>query len=228
MTYEDKPHKYDNWNLFDYYREKAWAIETLLSAEVLETGPYRCALRLRWRYLDTEIQETIYAYCNTPRVDFVFDTDWKENQLFLKALFPLEINSTEATYEIQYGNVKRPTVRNTSWDQAKFEVCYHKWMDVSEGGYGAAFLNDCKYGVSVEENTVGLSLIKCGLYPNPSADREPHHAVYSVYPHMGTWQETGIVKEAYALNNPMVVLHSENAGGELPEEYALVRCERAT
>ena len=225
MTYEDKPHKYDNWNLFDYYREKAWAIETLLSAEVLETGPYRCALRLRWRYLDTEIQETIYAYCNTPRVDFVFDTDWKEDQLFLKALFPLELNSTEATYEIQYGNVKRPTVRNTSWDQAKFEVCYHKWMDVSEGGYGAAFLNDCKYGVSVEENTVGLSLIKCGRYPNPSADREPHHAVYSVYPHMGTWQETGIVKEAYALNNPMVVLHSENAGGELPEEYALVRCD---
>lgn len=225
MTYEDKPHKYDNWNLFDYYREKAWAIETLLSAEVLETGPYRCALRLRWRYLDTEIQETIYAYCNTPRVDFVFDTDWKEDQLFLKALFPLELNSTEATYEIQYGNVKRPTVRNTSWDQAKFEVCYHKWMDVSEGGYGAAFLNDCKYGVSVEENTVSLSLIKCGRYPNPSADREPHHAVYSVYPHMGTWQETGIVKEAYALNNPMVVLHSENAGGELPEEYALVRCD---
>ena len=225
MTYEDKPHKYDNWNLFDYYREKAWAIETLLSAEVLETGPYRCALRLRWRYLDTEIQETIYAYCNTPRVDFVFDTDWKEDQLFLKALFPLELNSTEATYEIQYGNVKRPTVRNTSWDQAKFEVCYHKWMDVSEGGYGAAFLNDCKYGVSIDENTVGLSLIKCGRYPNPSADREPHHAVYSVYPHMGTWQETGIVKEAYALNNPMVVLHSENAGGELPEEYALVRCD---
>ena len=75
---------------------------------MLETGPYRCALRLRWRYLDTEIQETIYAYCNTPRVDFVFDTDWKEDQLFLKALFPLELNSTEATYEIQYGNVKRP------------------------------------------------------------------------------------------------------------------------
>ena len=225
MTYEDKPHKYDNWNLFDYYREKAWPVEALVSAEVIETGPYRCALRLEWRYLDTQIRETIYAYCNSPRVDFVFDTDWKEDQLFLKALFPLEINSTEATYEIQYGNVKRPTVRNTSWDQAKFEVCYHKWMDVSEGGYGAAFLNDCKYGVSVEENTVGLSLIKCGLYPNPSADREPHHAVYSVYPHMGTWQETGIVKEAYALNNPMVVLHSENAGGELPEEYALVRCD---
>ena len=224
MTYEDKPHKYDNWNLFDYYREKAWPVETLVSAEVIETGPYRCALRLEWRYLDTQIRETIYAYCNSPRVDFVFDTDWKEDQLFLKALFPLELNSTEAVYEIQYGNVKRPTVRNTSWDQAKFEVCYHKWMDVSEGGYGAAFLNDCKYGVSVEENTVGLSLIKCGRYPNPSADREPHRAVYSVYPHMGTWQEAGIVREAYLLNDPMTVCHAPCTSGGLPEEYALVRC----
>lgn len=225
MTYEDKPHKYDNWNLFDYYQEKNWAVEELVSAEVLETGPYRCALRLRWKYLDTEIQETIYAYCNSPRVDFVFDTDWKENQLFLKALFPLELNSTEATYEIQYGNVKRPTVRNTSWDQAKFEVCYHKWMDVSEGGFGVAFLNDCKYGVSVEENTVGLSLIKCGRYPNPEADREKHHAVYSVLPHEGSWQEAGVVREAYLLNNPMPVFHSDCSGGALPERYEAVDCD---
>lgn len=234
MTYEDKPHQYDNWNLFDYYKEKAWPVEDLVSAEVIEKGPYRYALKFVWQYQDTKIQEVMYFYGNSPRVDVHFTTNWKEDQIFLKALFPLALNTTEATYEIQYGNVKRSTAYNTSWDQARFEVCYHKWMDVSEGGYGVSFLNDCKYGVSVEENVIGLSLIKSGRYPNPTADREYHQAVYSIFPHVGSWREAGVVKEAYLLNNPLrgVVPQTiedgsagttKNAGtANLPEEHSLV------
>ena len=231
MTYEDKPHIFDNWNLFDYYKEKSWPVEDLVSVEVTEQGPYRWALELRWQYQDTSIQETMYFYGNSPRVDIRFATDWKEDQIFLKALFPLEINASEATYEIQYGNVKRPTVYNTSWDQARFEVCFHKWMDISEGGFGVSFLNDCKYGVSVEENVVGLSLIKSGNYPNPSADREFHQALYSIYPHMGSWKEAETVREAYLLNNPFkayIPQLSNRLGKEkkmLPKAYGFVSCE---
>lgn len=203
MTYEDKPFQFDNWNLQDYYKEKFWPIDTLVSSTVLEQGPYRSAIRFQWKYQDSPVIETLYFYGNSPRVDIHFETDWQEDQLLLKALFPLDLNTTEATFEIQYGNVKRSTAVNTSWDLARFEVCHHKWMDVSEGGFGVSFLNDCKYGVSVEENVVGLSLLKCGRYPNPDADREHHDAVYSVMPHIGTWQEAETVKEAYLLNNPM-------------------------
>lgn len=231
MTYEDKPHIFDNWNLFDYYKEKSWPVEKLLSAEVTETGPYRWALKYTWQYQDTVIEETLYFYGNSPRVDIHFITDWKEEQIFLKALFPLDLNTTEATYEIQYGNVKRPTTCNTSWDQARFEVCCHKWMDVSEEGYGVSFLNDCKYGVSVEENVVGLSLIKSGKYPNPEADREKHQAIYSVLPHCGSWKEAGIVKEAYLLNNPLKLYmpkaeeKEEDTYQALPKEFGFVTCE---
>ena len=230
MTYEDKPHQYDNWNLFDYYKEKAWPVDNLISSEVIERGPYRYGMKLTWMYQDTVIQEIMYFYGNSPRVDVHFATDWKEDQIFLKALFPLALNTSEATYEIQYGNVKRSTACNTSWDQARFEVCYHKWMDVSEGGYGVSFLNDCKYGVSVEENVVGLSLIKSGRYPNPMADREHHEAVYSILSHMGTWQEAEVVKEAYLLNNPLQGMTpcketdclSTVKKSSLPERYSLV------
>ena len=219
MTYEDKPHKYDNWNLFDYYKEKSWPVEQLLSAQVTEQGPYRYAMELCWQYQDTEIAETLYFYGSTPRVDIRFTTDWKEDQLLLKALFPLDLNTTEATFDIQYGNVKRSTAVNTSWDAARFEVCCHKWMDVSEGGYGVSILNDSKYGVSVEENVVGLSLLKCGRYPNPLADREHHEAVYSVFPHQGDWKAAGTVREAYLLNNPMRVFDGRKGQRELPETY---------
>lgn len=231
MTYEDKPHIFDNWNLFDYYKEKSWPVEELILAEVAETGPYRFALRFKWQYQDTIIQEILYFYANSPRVDVHFTTDWKEEQIFLKALFPLDLNTTEAAYEIQYGNVKRPTTYNTSWEQARFEVCYHKWMDISEGDYGISFLNDCKYGVSVEENVVGLSLIKSGKYPNPEADKEYHQAIYSILPHKGSWKEAGIVKEAYLLNNPLKAYRpaqfKKQAGqqGGLPEKYGFVACD---
>ena len=204
MTYEDKPFQYDNWNIENYYREKSWPVDDLIDIHVGETGPYRASLELKWRYQDSVINETMYVYSFSPRVDFFFRTDWHEDQLLLKALFPVQLNTSEATYEIQYGNVKRSTAVNTSWDAARFEVCYHKWMDLSEGGYGVSFLNDCKYGVGVEENEVGISLLKCGRYPNPDADREFHEATYSVMPHCGSWQSSGVVKEAYLLNNPLV------------------------
>ena len=225
MTYEDKPHSYDNWNIFDYYKEKAWPIDRLICAEVTERGPYRGSLRLRWQYLDTVIQETIRVYANSPRVDFLFETDWKEKQILLKALFPLDINTTEATYEIQYGNVKRPTSRNTSWEQAKFEVCCHKWMDISEGGFGVAFLNDCKYGVSVYENIVGLSLLKSGVYPNVNADREPHQATYSVLPHLESWKEADVVRQAYLLNNPLKICRGNGRDAVLPAQYSQAFCD---
>ena len=222
MTYEDKPFEYDNWELQDYYREKFWPVENLLHTEVIENGPFRYGLKQEWAYQDSTITEVLYFYPHTPRVDVHFTADWKEDQLLLKMLFPVDLNTTEATFEIQYGNVKRSTAVNTSWDQARFEVCHHKWMDVSEGAYGVSFLNDCKYGISVEENVVGLSLLKCGLYPNPQADREIHNVTYSIYPHQGSWQEAGTVQEAYLLNNPLQAYCASGEAGTMPQTLSLV------
>lgn len=207
-AYDDRPHKFDNWNIFDYYREKYWVIDDLVKSEVTEKGPLRYAVRFEWKYLDSTVSETVYAYPFTGRVDFRFESDWHESQTLLKAVFPLEMNTDEATFEIQYGNVVRKTHMNTSWDAARFESCMHKWMDVSEGGYGVSFLNDCKYGVSVIDNDVGISLIKCGNYPNPEADRGRHEAVYAVLPHKGSWKEAGTAREAYLLNNPLDAVFS--------------------
>ena len=225
MAYEDKPFEFDNWNVYDYYRDKGWQVDELLSASVGETGPYRASLELRWQYQDSVIEETVFVYSFTPKVDFRFRTDWKEDQIFLKALFPVQLNTSEATYEIQYGNVKRSTACNTSWDAARFEVAYHRWMDLSEGGYGVSFLNDCKYGVGVEENVVGLSLLRCGRYPNPVADREYHEATYCVLPHLGTWQEADTVRQAYLLNAPLTAVVGRGES-RLPSRVSLASADK--
>lgn len=230
MTYEDKPYQFDNWNIYDYYREKSWEVDKLVSRKVIEQGPVRMALELKWEYLHSQIREVFYFYPDSARVDIAAKIEWHEDQLLLKALFPLEINAREASYEIQYGNVKRSITRNTSWEQARFEVCFHKWLDLAEYDYGVSFLTDCKYGVSIYDSQVELTLLKSGNYPNPEADRGHHEFVYSVYPHVGDWQMAGTVGKAYEVNNPVtaVVRTMENTVMEaqrLPAEYGAVHID---
>ena len=93
--------------------------------------------------------------------------DWQERHRFLKVAFPVAIRSTRATYEIQHGHIERPTVANTSWDEARFEVCGHRWADLSETGYGVALLNDSKYGYDIRGHVMRLSLLRAPSVPRP-------------------------------------------------------------
>ena len=222
MSYEDRPHNYDAWDLNNYYIEKSWEVDQVESMEVIEKGPVRTCLKVERRYLDSVITQYIYMYLDIPRIDIKNVIDWKEHQIFLKTLFPVDIHSSEATFDIQYGNVKRATHHNTSWDFAKFEVCVHKWLDFSEDNYGVSMLNDCKYGCSVQDGVIGLSMLKSAISPNPDADKELHEFTYSFYPHQGDWREAGTVKQAYQLNNPLTAVVKKKEGGTLNSEYSFV------
>ena len=174
VSYEDRPHNYDAWDVNNYYTEKSWDIDQVSAMEVVENGPVRACVKVERKYLDSTITQFIYLYHDIPRIDIKNVIDWKEHQIFVKDYFPIDVHTNEATFDIQYGNVKRDTHDNTSWDFAKFEVCHHKWMDVSEDGYGVSMLNDCKYGVGVRNGVIGMSMLKSAIHPNPEADKELH------------------------------------------------------
>lgn len=222
MSYEDRPHNYDAWDINNYYTEKSWEIDQVRSIEVTEDGPVRAAVTVVRDYLDSRITQTVYIYEDVPRIDIRNVVDWKEHLILLKDLFPLDIHTDEATFEIQFGNVKRSTHSNTSWDFAKFEVCAHKWIDLSEYGYGVSLLNDSKYGCSVKDGVVGLTMLKSPVYPNPEADKEIHEFWYSIYPHRGEWKQGETVKQAYQLNNPMRAVVKRTKGGTLPASDSLI------
>ncbi len=225
MTYEDKPHNYDAWDINNYYTEKSWEINELSSIKIVENGPVRACIRLQYTYLDSVLTQYLYFYHSLRCIDIRNEIDWKEQQVLLRDEFPVDIHTDEATFEIQYGNVKRPTHSNTMWDFAKFEVCAHKWLDVSEDGYGVSILNDCKYGCSVRDGVIGLSMLKSAVYPNPQADKEHHTFWYSICPHEGDFRQGGIVQKAYLFNNPLRAVKKEQEGGSLPQEYSCVGLE---
>jgi alpha-mannosidase len=115
------------------------------------------------------------------------------------------VRAERATFECAFGVVTRPTHRNTSWDEAQFEVAGHRFADLSEPGFGLALINDAKYGHSARDNVLGLSLVRSPVYPNPLADEGEQRFTYALAPHAGAWHEGGVREEAEDLNQPLLV-----------------------
>ncbi len=215
VCYENKPHNYDAWDINIYYSRRHWEVNEVKRVEVVSRGAVMTVIRVVYGYMDSTVSQDIILYRNIDRIDFKTTIDWKEKQYLLKAHFPVDVFYNEATFDIQYGNIKRATHTNTSWDAARFEVCAHKWADVSEDGYGVSLLNDCKYGHSVDESSMALTLVKSSVMPNPEADIEVHELTYSLMPHVGGWREAGTTDMAYRLNVPVQTV--KGAGGEKTE-----------
>ena len=222
LVFEDRPLEFDAWNIDATYREKVWKGNEVLEARLLENGPVRGTILVKKKFMDSTIEQKISFYKHTKRIDFKTWINWTEHQLLLKAAFPLDILSKEANYDIQFGNVSRPTHENTTWDQARFEVCAHKWADISEPGFGAALLNDCKYGYDIHDSNIRLTLLKSGIFPNPDADQGEHEFTYSLYPHQGDFRTGGVVREAYDLNCPM---RAKSVTGKESLSYSLLSIE---
>jgi len=200
---EDRPINPDAWDMDIFFDDKLWLAEPADSVCVVESGPLRATLEVRRRILNSEYTQRISLAHNSPRLDFDTTIQWRERHILLKVAFPVDVLSPVATYEIQWGNVQRPTHRNTSWDWARFETCAQKWVDLSEGGYGVSLLNDCKYGHDILGNVIRLSLLRSPTNPDPEADQGEHRFAYSLLPHAGPWDER-TVANAYALNDPII------------------------
>lgn len=212
--YEDKPIYYDNWDIDIYYTEKFWDVDALDHMEWTELGPVRATLELTRTISNSLIRQKIHFYAKNRRIEFETYVDWKEHQHLLKVHFPVDVHTDEATFDIQFGNLTRKVHQNTSWDKARFESCGQKWMDLSEGHYGVSLLNDCKYGHSVKDSNMALTLIKSGIEPNPMTDYEEHFFTYALYPHAEGWRAAGTVREAYMLNQPLLAVEKGTKAGE--------------
>ena len=203
--YEDKPIYFDNWDIDIFYTEKYWDVDSVECMEWTEIGAVRAVLEITRKASQSTIWQKVIFYADSRRIDFETRVDWKEHQTLLKVHFPVAVHTDEATFDVQFGNLTRKTHQNTSWDVARFESCGQKWMDLSEGHYGVSLLNDCKYGHSVKDSNMALTLIKSGIEPNPTTDQEEHVFTYAIYPHAEGWRAAGTVAEAYKLNQPLLV-----------------------
>ena len=225
-VYADYPDRYDAWEWQEYSLDKYRVVDAVASVEIVEDGARR-GIRVVRPFMKSTITQTMWFYDHTAKIDFDTTIDMHQHQQMIKAAFDVDVQSDKATYDVQFGTVERPTHKNTSWDRAKFEVCAHKYADLSDGGFGVSLMNDCKYGYDIHDGTMMLSLLKSGTMPYPDADQGEHSFVYSLYVHSGTVREGGTAEQAYLLNNPLTAVKASGAVSSLPECYALVSVDRA-
>ena len=215
QLHEDLPTDFDAWDFDIFYQEKSRDLRELDRMEIIERHPLRAKVRIERSFGKSRIIQDLIVQADSRRIDFETKVHWQENDKLLRVAFPVDILSQRATYEIQFGHVERPTHYNTSWDLARFEVCAHKWADLSEANYGVALLNDCKYGYDIHGNVIRLSLLRSPKYPDPKADRGDHQFTYALMPHQGDFRQGGVIQEAYNLNVPLRADRIEAGTGPL-------------
>lgn len=198
--YHDDPVEYDAWDIDLGYEEQH--LENAKGTGFSKTaGPVRQTLEFDLRVSNSKISQQIILG-HGKRLDFKTKVNWDEAHKMLRTQFPIEAHTTEASFDIQYGYIKRSTGRNTSWDMARYEVAAHRYADISDSQYGAALLNDCKYGYKVHDQILDINLLRSPKYPDFTADIGEHEFTYSLLPHIGGLIESNVINNAAILNQP--------------------------
>jgi alpha-mannosidase len=209
VIYDDKPLYWQAWDVEVYHLKSR---QELLPSKVTITST---SIHLVSLEIETKISSKSWikttmslpaAIGNKPTaIEISAEIEWHETMRFLKVEFPVDIVNTEASYETQFGIVRRPTHYNTTWDMAKFEVCCHKWADLSESNYGVSVLNDSKFGFATQGNVMRLSLLRSPKAPDAHADMGRHSTRYAIFPHTGGVDER-TVRKAFEFNNPLRIV----------------------
>jgi len=209
VIFDDKPIFWQAWDVEVYHLDTRKELRCS-SSKMCEDKPHRVSVVTEIKISDVSSMETTISLSaalegEQSYVSVAADVDWHETMQFLKVEFPVDVRSTEASYETQFGFLKRPTHYNTTWDMAKFEVCCHKFADLSEHGYGVSILNDSKYGFATAGNVMRLSLLRSPKAPDAKADMKRHRIRWAILPHRGSLGAT-TVRKAYEFNSPMRVV----------------------
>jgi len=185
--------------------------------ELVERGPVRAVIRVKSRFRDSTFEQDLTLYAGLPRLDCRMRLDWRERNIMIKAAFPLAVKAPEARFEIPYGSIARPADGT--------EVPALRWIDVAapSGEYGAALLNDSKYGFDVKGGVMRMSVVHGATYPDPEADRGRQELLYSILPHSGDWKSAGVTRKGLELGNPLIARVPLVHGGTLPKAHSFIK-----
>jgi len=202
--YEDRPVLFDAWDIDPFHLDTRRACPPAESVAAGTESALRAELVFERRVGEaSRLRQAVRLDAGSRRLEFQTTVDWHESHRLLKVCFPLAVRSPHATYETAFGYAERPTHYSTSYDRARYEVPGHRWADLSEHGFGAAVLTDCKYGYSCHGSELRVSLLRSARSPDPEADVGPHEFAYALVPHAGGWREAGIVAEGLRFNYPL-------------------------
>ena len=225
IAFQDTPKTYDAWNIDADFVKNFTRLDQADSVTVVDNSPLRAAIRVRRHFQSSTFIQDYVLYSGSDELEVRNDFDWHENHVLLKAAFPVSASRNNATYEIPYGSIERPTTRNNSWEQAKFEVPALRWADLGNEQHGFSLINESKYGYDAVGNVLRLSLLRSPTWPDPEADRGPQHFRYWLYPHAGSWKQALTPRRGYESNYELLARQVGPHSGQLSMSHSFLNVD---
>lgn len=222
ILFQDLPNAFDAWDIDDFYNGTGRSIREVGEIAVQQADPDLAVLRIERQFAGSTSTQTIGLAAGSDQLDFTIDVDWHTQESLLKVAFPIDLRTETAASEIQFGHIRRPTHANTTWDEAKFETCAHRWVQIGEPDFGVAVINDAVYGHDVRRRDhaagdgtrpgtdIRVSLLRGPRYPDPAADQGRHTIGYGLVVGAGIPQA---VAAGLRLNLPVRKIR----GGQAPD-----------
>jgi alpha-mannosidase len=211
QLHDDNPARWDAWDLDPDYRNSFEDVTTI--EKVQHRGGLRGLLAFGRRFGESWLFQLMTLDAGSRVLRFETFVEWYERHKMLKVAFPVTVKAREATYEIQFGHIQRPTHEDTSQAKAMFEVSAQRWADLGDGEYGVALMNDCKHGYDIHGSVMRLSLLRGPTHPDPNADLGGHQFTYALMPHPGDFREAGVIEAAEDLNSPLLPANGSLTAG---------------
>lgn len=202
--YKDVPRKFDAWDIDSNYREQDCAAVQADGYTILQAEGLSASVRWQGTIGHSTLCQTITLRADSPVVEFDTTVDWHELHRLLKVEFPVDVRAENALHEIQFGFVERPTHRSRPFDRQRFEVCNHRYTALCDNSHGCAVLNDCKYGIGVEENSMELTLLRAAASPEMASDQGEQHFRYGFTAWNTCFADAPVVQQAATFNDPLL------------------------
>ncbi len=217
--YSDCPGNYDAWDILPNYKDKQIDIAVAAPLSLAEKDNESASFVTELKTENSTWKMIIRLFRRSRGIEVENIVNWNEKHKLAKAEFGCNVLTRRALCDTSAGFIERDTHKNTSWQQARFETCHHKWCDLSETDAGVALVNDGKYGVGFENNVMSLSLLRATIRPDVTSDIGQHNFCYMIVPHSGNAVDAGINNLAFQYNVPLVKSDAEYSGNTFEPLY---------
>ena len=202
--YTDNPGNYDAWDILPNYKDKQIELSVEHPLALYEKDGECVSFKTVLKTDKSSFSMIIRFFRQSRGIEVESNVTWNEKHRLAKVEFASNILTRKALCDTSAGFIERDTVKNTSWQQARFETCHHKWCDMSETGAGLALINEGKYGVGFDENKMSLSLLRATIRPDVTSDIGVHNFCYMIMPHKDDAVSANINNISFQYNVPLV------------------------
>lgn len=204
----------DAWDIPESYRDQDEVYMKLIERKAYRAGKMT-EIVSTYVFKNSKVVETMTVDDDSSVIYFHHDMDWKDTYYLIKSCTGLTQISDYATFDIQFGSLKRSTKLDELEEIAQIEVAAQQWADLSSKKAGFTLINHARNGYYVKGDHMELSILRSTHEPGRFSDQHPTSYDYAFFIHNNAFDEKEVDKLAY-IYDEQFLLSDQKDEFELP------------